>query len=164
MDTGKDEGGTEMAEYFGLEKYPVEPYHSGMCSLHDSIFMGQASSTISTELNKKSRFFIILAVEKSEVVGYKIGYEDRTERFYSWFGGVNPEFRGRGIASELMRRQHVWCQEQGYTVIRTQTKNKWRYMLILNLRHGFDVIGTFTDEKGEPKIILEKRFGNEASL
>ncbi|MCL4426117.1 MAG: hypothetical protein M1299_02105 [Firmicutes bacterium] len=29
-------------------------------------------------------------------------------------------------------------------------------MLILNLRHGFDIIGTYTDEKGEPKIILAK--------
>ncbi|WP_274519618.1 hypothetical protein [Caenibacillus caldisaponilyticus] len=39
----------------------------------------------------------------------------------------------------------------------TQTKNKWRAMLLLNLRHGFDIIGTFTDEKGEPKFILQKR-------
>ncbi|MBO8157289.1 MAG: hypothetical protein H0Z32_12600 [Bacillaceae bacterium] len=33
---------------------------------------------------------------------------------------------------------------------------KWKGMLILNLKHGFDVIGTYTDEKGEPKIILRK--------
>jgi hypothetical protein len=33
-------------------------------------------------------------------------------------------------------------------------------MLILNIKHGFDVIGTYTDEKGEPKIILEKRLMN----
>lgn len=67
------------------------------------------------------------------------------------------EYRGRGIASELMRRQHEWCHNESYKVIRTQTKNKWRDMLILNLRHGFDVVGTYTDEKGEPKIILKKR-------
>lgn len=30
-------------------------------------------------------------------------------------------------------------------------------MLILNLRHGFDTIGTYTDEKGEQKIILKKQ-------
>lgn len=30
-------------------------------------------------------------------------------------------------------------------------------MLILNLRRGLDIIGTYTDERGEPKIILEKR-------
>ena len=48
-------------------------------------------------------------------------------------------------------------QTQGYEVIQTQTKNKWRNMLILNLRHGFDIVGTYTDSKGEPKIILKKR-------
>jgi GNAT superfamily N-acetyltransferase len=72
-------------------------------------------------------------------------------------GGVSPDHRGQGIASELMRRQHEWCRNHGYKVIHTHTKNQWRAMLILNLRHGFDVIGTYADERGEPKIILEKR-------
>ncbi|MCL6625712.1 GNAT family N-acetyltransferase [Alicyclobacillus shizuokensis] len=146
-----------MVEYVSFEKYPGKPYDSGMCRLHDSIFTEQDSDTISMELQRKSRFLILLAVNQGEVVGYKVGYEDRTQRFYSWLGGVYPEYRGRGIASELMRRQHEWCRERGYRVIRTQTKNKWRDMLILNLRHGFDIVGTYTDEKGEPKIILEKK-------
>ena len=30
-------------------------------------------------------------------------------------------------------------------------------MLLLNIKSGFDVIGTYTDGEGEPKIILEKR-------
>lgn len=58
--------------------------------------------------------------------------QDRKSRFYSWLGGVYPEYRGQGVASELMCRQHEWCKEQGYEVVRTQTKNKWRSMLILN--------------------------------
>lgn len=91
------------------------------------------------------------------MVGYKIGYQDRKSRFYSWLGGVYPEYRGQGIASELMLKQHEWCKQHGYAVVRTQTKNKWRSMLILNLRHGFNIVGTYTDEKGEPKITLEKR-------
>lgn len=87
-----------------------------------------------------------------------IGYQDRKTRFYSWLGGVYPEYRGQGIASELVVKQHAWCRSQGYSVVRTQTKNKWRNMLILNLRHGFDVVGTYTNEHREPKIILEKYF------
>lgn len=65
--------------------------------------------------------------------------------------------RGQGIAPELVRGQHHWCRDQGYRIIRTHSKDKWRDMLVLNLGHGFDVLGTFTDERGEPKIILEKR-------
>ncbi|GMB08267.1 hypothetical protein B1no1_09770 [Thermolongibacillus altinsuensis] len=56
--------------------------------------------------------------------------------------------------------QHHVGVTLGTKFVRTKTKNKWRNMLILNIKHGFDVIGTYTDEKGEPKIILEKRLMN----
>ncbi|MHB1682862.1 MAG: GNAT family N-acetyltransferase [Bacilli bacterium] len=128
-----------------------------LCALHDTIFRSQSSATIAMELQKKHHFLILLALHEKSVVGFKIGYEDRTGRFYSWLGGVDPDFRGRGIASELMGRQHAWCIDNNYRVIRTHTKNKWRNMLILNLRHGFDIVGTFTDERGETKIILDTR-------
>lgn len=121
-----------MIEYLNFEELPRQPYWNSLCWLHDSIFTGQGSSTISTELEKRSRFLILLAIDSDGVIGYKIGYEERTGRFYSWLGGVNPELRGRGIASELMRRQHKWCRDNDYQVIRTLTKNKWRDMLILN--------------------------------
>jgi predicted GNAT superfamily acetyltransferase len=147
-----------MVEYLAFQTLDMDrALLSGMLELHDSIFDGQNSGTILEELGKRSRFLILLAVVDGRVVGYKVGYEERTNRFYSWLGGVHPEYRNRGIASELMRRQHAWCEQQGYSVIRTHTKNKWRNMLILNIRHGFDIIGTYTDGKGEPKIILEKR-------
>lgn len=34
--------------------------------------------------------------------------------------------------------------------------NKWRGMLILNIKNGFDIIETYTDENGLHKIVLEK--------
>ncbi|MBO1582269.1 MULTISPECIES: hypothetical protein [Bacillus] len=55
-----------------------------------------------------------------------------------------------------MEQQHQFLREKGYRIIQTKTKNKWRNMLILNIKSGFDIIGTYTDEKGEPKIILQK--------
>jgi predicted GNAT superfamily acetyltransferase len=147
-----------MIDYLAFETLDMDrALLSSMLELHHSIFDVQNSNTVVEELGKKSKFLILLAVADGRVVGYKIGYEDRANRFYSWLGGVHPEYRNRGIASELMRRQHAWCAQQGYSVIRTHTKNKWRSMLILNLHHGFDIIGTYTDGKGEPKIILEKR-------
>lgn len=61
---------------------------------------------IAEELSSRSKFLILVALDDNRVVGYKIGYQDRQTRFYSWFGGVYAEYRGKGIASELMRRQH----------------------------------------------------------
>lgn len=127
-----------------------------MCLLHDSIFGNQSSDDIKQELSGRPQILILVAIDIERVVGYKIGYQDRKSRFYSWLGAVYPEYRGQGIGSELMSKQHEWCKNQGYKVVRTQTKNKWRSMLILNIRHDFNIIGTFTDDKGETKIILEK--------
>lgn len=132
-------------------------WYTELRSLHDRIFQSEGSDTISEELLSRPRFHIGVAFSEDRVVGYKIGYQDRKHRFYSWLGGVDALCRGRGIASQLMRLQHVWCAEQGYRVVRTQTNNRWRDMLILNLHHGFDIVGTYTDERGESKIILEKR-------
>lgn len=127
-----------------------------MCQLHKTIFTSQSPESIQEELGWRKKILIVLAFHKGKVVGYKIGYEDRKERFYSWLGGVYPVNRGKGIATKLLSMQHRWCEEQGYSVVRTQTKNRWRDMLILNIREGFNVVGTYTDDRGEPKIILEK--------
>ena len=145
-------------EYNSFTSLEIESdWYQSMRSLHGTIFNSHNLDAIEEELSARQKFLILLAVANDQAVGYKIGYQDRKLRFYSWLGGVHPDYRGRGIASELMRRQHEWCSSQGYSLVRTQTKNTWRSMLILNLRHGFDVVGTYTDEKGEPRIILERR-------
>ncbi len=80
------------------------------------------------------------------VVGFKLGYAERSTRFYSWLGGVDPDFRRRGIARQLMVDQHRWCTAEGFELIETSTTNRFRAMLLLNLRMGFDVVGTRAGE------------------
>lgn len=125
--------------------------------LHDRIF-GSGSGEVMDELEKQHNVHIAVAYEDDELVGYKIGYERKTSHFYSWLGGVHPNHRKKGIGQKLLLEQHGWCSTMGYRTIRTHTKNSFKNMLILNLKNGFDVIGTFTDRKGDPKIILEKKF------
>lgn len=96
-----------------------------------------------------------LVEHAGRVVGCKLGYERQPGHYYSWLGGVLPEFRGQGLAAELLGRQHAWAREQGYHRIRTHTYNRWRAMLLLNLRHGFDIIGTVQGRHGLT-IVLEK--------
>jgi predicted GNAT superfamily acetyltransferase len=100
-----------------------------------------------------------LAFDSDTLVGFKIGYERKPGHFYSWLGGVLPTYRKAGIASVLMQQQHDWCRENGYHTVRTQTYNQWRNMLILNLRHGFEVVGTMQGKHGL-MIILEKSLLN----
>ncbi|MDF7810142.1 GNAT family N-acetyltransferase [Hymenobacter sp. YC55] len=96
-----------------------------------------------------------LAFSEGQLVGCKLGYERKPGHYYSWLGGVQPAIRGQGIARELMRQQHAWCQQQGYRRIRTQTYNRWRAMLLLNLHAGFDIVGTVQGSRGLV-LVLEK--------
>lgn len=146
-----------MISYLEFEGLPEEPILTGILRLHERVFGEGQSERVRTEAAGKQRLLTIVAMSDGQVVGYKIGYERKPEHFCSWIGAVAQEFRKRGIGTELMRLQHQWCRVRGYRAIRTTTKNKWRDMIVLNLRSGFDIIGAYTDEKGEPKLILEKR-------
>jgi predicted GNAT superfamily acetyltransferase len=134
---------------------PEDHILNGMVTLHQSVF--ETSENLITKMANKPEVLIDIAMDDSRVIGYKIGYELANNTFYSWLGGVDPEYRKQGIAAELMKRQHQTLKEIGYTVVQTKTMNKWRSMLILNIKNGFDVINTYTNEKGIHKIILEKK-------
>lgn len=149
------------------EQFTTWPTEQGpaLRDLHALIFSNPdvSEASLKERLHWNHGPFVQLAWGQNEsgseqLVGYKIGYLRKENHFYSWLGGVDPKWRGHGIAGELMKQQHHWCREQGYKSVRTHTKNQWRSMLILNLRHDFDIIGTLTDEFGEAKLILEKKF------
>jgi hypothetical protein len=103
-----------------------------------------------------AKFFSTLVYEGSKLVGFKLGYVRDQAQFYSWLGGVLPEYRGLGLASELMRQQHAWCREQKFNKIRTHTTNKFPQMISLNLKHGFEIVGTITSKDRPIKLILER--------
>ncbi|MEQ2529312.1 GNAT family N-acetyltransferase [Bacillaceae bacterium CLA-AA-H227] len=134
---------------------PESTVVEGINKLHRSIF--GTTDNLSDKLARKPHILIITAMDGNKVIGYKIGYEIDRETFYSWLGGVDTHYRENGIAATLMDKQHAYLREKGYKIVRTKTMNKWCKMLILNIKFGFDVIETYTDEKGLHKIILEKK-------
>lgn len=110
------------------------------------------------KLEKKEGLLCLLAVEDEALFGFKLGYPHPDGVFYSWLGGVHVTMRERGIASQLMKAQHAAIQEVGFQKVRTYGRNTRKAMLITNLKHGFDIVSTFLDEKGRHKIIFEKTF------
>ncbi|HZG16891.1 MAG TPA: GNAT family N-acetyltransferase [Candidatus Bathyarchaeia archaeon] len=145
-----------MIQYRSYQIIPDEQVCNGVIQLQEKVFQSKAQNMFA-ELKNKDGILILVAMDESAIVGYKIGYQRKPRHYYSWLGGVDPAYRKHGIGNTLMRMQHEWCKQHDYQTIRTHTKNKWRDMIILNLRHGFDIIGTWTDDLGEPKIMLEKR-------
>ncbi len=125
--------------------------------LLETIFQSFDEKAMDAILENHSGFALHKALVDDTLVGFKLGYQHSLTTFYSWLGGIDPQYRGLGIASDLLKAQHDWCKEKGFQRIQTKTKNKWREMIILNVKAGFDIIGTYTDTKGEPKLILEKK-------
>lgn len=140
----------EIRQFEQLPKDILE----GIQIVHRYVFDGD--SLKEEKLPNKEGFLAFVAIEDGTVIGFKLGYEMEDGVFYSWLGGVHPSWQKRGIASKLMEAQHTECKKRGYPKVRTYGRNAKKAMLMLNLKHGFDIIDTFIDGKGRHKIIFEK--------
>ncbi|MBX3021162.1 MAG: GNAT family N-acetyltransferase [Bdellovibrionales bacterium] len=127
-----------------------------IAALMQQIFTESDPTRFQSTLTAHTRFHLALARLDSHNVGFKLGYAIDDSTFYSWLGGVVPDYRGFGIARRLMAVQHEWCLQNGFNKVRTTAQNRFKAMLLLNLQHGFDILGVETQPNSEAKIILEK--------
>ena len=78
--------------------------------LHERIaeFPGKASLSFYEERLRHRVSLALVAFWDGELAGFKVGYQSELpEQFYSWMGGVRPEFRRKGIATALAAEQHL---------------------------------------------------------
>lgn len=100
---------------------------------------------------------ILIAWVNSIPAAFKVGYE-RDDYFYSWMGGVLPQYRKMQLATRLAEAQETWAKEQGYPHVTFKTRNRLKPMLIFALQRGFNIIGFEKKEQvGEHRIILRKK-------
>lgn len=91
----------------------------------------------------------------SGICAFKIGYAVTSRRYNSWLGGVDPDYRRRGIAAVLMQRQHDWVFANGFEVIETEVLQLNHAMQQLNEASGFKAAGVRFDNV-EARIIYRK--------
>lgn len=102
---------------------------------------------------------MLVAEMDEQLVGFKCGYErdSGTKKFYSWLGGVLPQFRKRGIAESLLQKMEDWCIDRGYEVLEFKTFNEHKGMLIFAIKNGFEIVDVRYSEKDDRKrIVLQK--------
>lgn len=107
----------------------------------------------------KTPHLILVAEVENKLAGCKIGYErEKDGSFYSWIGGVLPDYRRMGIARRLAMTQEKWAKEKGYKCIRFKTLNRHVNMLVFALQSGFQIIGfePYSNHE-ESRIWLEKK-------
>jgi GNAT superfamily N-acetyltransferase len=111
--------------------------------VHERIpeFPGKASLEFYTDRLKHRLFLALVAEREGGLLGFKVGYQsDTADVFYSWMGGVRPEFRKQGIADALAAYQEDWAKAQGFRSIYFKTRNRFPAMISFGLKRGFKVM------------------------
>lgn len=124
-----------------------------LSKLHNEIF--DTNENLNDKFLSKNKIIILVAYKEKAIVGYKIGYEMDSSTFYSWLGGVEKNNRNHGIAQKLMDKQVSILKSKRYEKIQTKSFNKWKSMLILNIKNDFQIRNCYPDNN-DLAIILEK--------
>ena len=107
-------------------------------------------------LEKMPDVTVFMAKIDSRPVGFKAGYATAHDRYYSWLGGVDPDFRRRGIATKLMAQQHGWLRKSRFKLLETHVEQDNTAMVQLNLNNGLAITGFFLKD-GRPNFVMQKR-------
>jgi len=71
-------------------------------------------------MEKNNISYKIIAFKKEKSIAFKIGYDYNETTFYSWVGGVLPEFRNKRVGEKLSQLQEKWTKENSYLKLRTK--------------------------------------------
>lgn len=127
-----------------------------LLTLYQDIFEDARPYFFKQRLHEKENILAIIALKGQKPIAFKIGYRYNEATFYSWVGGVLEEYRNLGIAKQLAQLQEKWAKKNGYQKLRTKSMNRFKPMMILNLKNGFDIKQVYTNKSGQTKIIFEK--------
>ena len=122
-------------------------------------FTSVADTYLRWRLDNMPDVSVFTASGNNQMVGFKAGYASTETRYYSWLGGLDPAYQRRGIATQLMRKQHQWLQEK-YATVETHVLQSNKAMVQLNINSGLVVSGFF-DKHGEANFIMQKSLAGE---
>lgn len=142
--------------YRTIEGIPKPAVIQQLLRVYDQLFEDAKLDFFVERIHSKQDLIINLCYHNSELIGFKLGYQYNENTLYSWVGGVLPGYRKKGIAQKLMELQHQAGKEKGYQKVRTKSMNRFKPMIILNLKNGFDIKQVYTNDSGQTKIIFEK--------
>ena len=142
---------------FSVHREISEAMKQEIMNLHEVCFNSKLSTEkLDSVIKMHSKILLTVCREQRRLLGFKLGYGKDGDTFYSWLGGVHPDFRDLGVAAALMTAQHQECKKDGYKKLETKTRGEFLPMLKLNLNHGYKITGTVNDDTGKIKVILEK--------
>lgn len=126
-------------------------------SLEIMVF-GSARATKSKLMQiKKQQGLLLIAYDQETPVGFKLGYViEGSKTFFSWLGGVHPDFRRRGIARSLLKYQEGHVIALGINTIYFTSFDRYSAMMNLGKQNDYVLVKSALD-KGEVKYWYEKQ-------
>lgn len=143
--------------YQTIEGIPSQEVLTELLDLYSALFEDAKLDFFKERIQTKEDLVIILCYDAKIPIGFKLGYRYNEDTFYSWVGGVLPQYRQKGIAKKLMQLQHDCASKKGYGKVRTKSMNRFKPMMCLNLKSGFDIVKVYTNDSQQTKIIFEKK-------
>jgi GNAT superfamily N-acetyltransferase len=145
---------TEIAIVDRLAPF-TEGFIDEMIALARRVFAEVSPARVAWRMTNMPDLSCFVALAGGAAAGFKIGYAMSEDRYYSWLGGVDPAYRRRGIAAQLMDRQHEWARSRGYRTIETRSDHDNVAMAQVNLASGFVVCGVHS-QPGRTQILFAK--------
>lgn len=127
-----------------------------LLAVYQEIFEDADTSFFIDRLKNQPNVFSILVYKSNKLIGFKIGYPQAENVFYSWIGGVIIAFRKQGIGQQLIRLQENHARLSGFKTLKTKSINRFKSIMILNLKIGFNITKIYKNTKGQTKIVFEK--------
>lgn len=84
---------------------------------------------------------ILIAKANQQLAGFKLGYSLSESKFYSWLGGVLPQYRRQRLAQALMDAQECYLIKQNFKSIHVKSMNKYRGMMTMLIANNYDIVG-----------------------
>ena len=147
---------TDKLTYHTIEGQPSKELLDEILEVYKSIFDDNKLDFFKSRIHKKEGVLIILCYNSDMLVGFKIGYRYNETTFYSWVGGVLLSYRQKGIAKQLAKLQEENVTTKRYSKMRTKSMNRFKPMMILNLKNGFNIVQVYTNDIGQTKVVFEK--------
>ncbi|ARU27913.1 GNAT family N-acetyltransferase [Cellvibrio sp. PSBB006] len=128
-------------------------------TLHAKLPEMRAAESIEHYINriKKRPYLALAAYVDNQPIGFKLGYAESEQTFYSWLGGVMPDYRRMGVAKALIDAQEKWAKYAGYKTLSVKSMNRYPGMLRLLIGAGYVIDGY--EANGDPmeaKILFSK--------
>ncbi len=129
-----------------------------LTELYNAVFRpSETEAYFRSRFQGKNNVLILVARLDGRPVGFCAGYEHSPSIHQSWLCGVLPDFRRAGIATQLIKAEHAWAADHGYTTCRFECQNSHRPMLHAAISQEYDMVGIRWDSESGDNVVLFER-------